>query len=330
MGHAIEESGGELVAGAGGVDHAGNRGGGNDMFLAFLDHDAALGRTRQRGDAAPLFGGGDHAVKIIRLEQRLGFIFVGEQDVHILVQEAEEFVAEPTDAKGIRQRQGDASAGGLHGGDGLARRRLGFVLVPQIAFDIEDARGGDLAFVDVGRHQLAAGAQIGAHAALAIGRHRDHAGGGGRALAGGFGGEGHAQAGHGVAEHLAQPVVEHLADIHAITAQRGDARHSVGGRPARHFMHAAHGLLVVGQKLQQFLGAELVDQGHAALGDAMGQEEAVIHRRDDVHDGIAQTGDIILLRHENPCEIRFRLYGMWRASQVFHLSGGGASGRRQA
>ena len=59
--------------------------------------------------------------------------------------------------------------------------------------------------------------------------------------------------------------------------------------------------LIVGQRLEQFLGAELVDQGHAALGDAVGEQEAVVHRGDDVHNGIAQAGDVILLlRHENP------------------------------
>ena len=34
-----------------------------------------------------------------------------------------------------------------------------------------------------------------------------------------------------------------------------------------------------------------------ALGDAMGQQKSVIHRGDHVHDRIAQTRDIVFLRH---------------------------------
>ncbi len=43
----------------------------------------------------------------------------------------------------------------------------------------------------------------------------------------------------------------------------------------------------------EFLGAEFVDQGHAALGDAMIQKELVVHGRDHIHDRIAQTRDIV-------------------------------------
>ena len=57
-------------------------------------------------------------------------------------------------------------------------------------------------------------------------------------------------------------------------------------------------LHAVGQRLVQFLGAEFVDQGHGALGDAVGQQEVVIHRRDHIHDRIAQARDIVFLRHD--------------------------------
>src|SRR5258705_13650414 len=59
-------------------------------------------------------------------------------------------------------------------------------------------------------------------------------------------------------------------------------------------MQVAHGLLIVGQRLEKLLGAELVDQGHGALGDAMVEQETVIDRGDDVDNGIAQAGDVIL------------------------------------
>src|SRR5882757_982271 len=59
-------------------------------------------------------------------------------------------------------------------------------------------------------------------------------------------------------------------------------------------MQVAHGLLIVSQRLEKLLGAELVDQGHGAFGDAMVEQETVIDRGDDIDNGIAQAGDVIL------------------------------------
>jgi len=109
--------------------------------------------------------------------------------------------------------------------------------------------------------------------------------------------EGDAIGVHGFRENAAQPVIEHFAHEEAITAQRGQACHGVGGGTARHFVKAAERLAVVGQRLVQLFGPELIDQGHAALGDAMGEEKTVIHRGDHIHDRIAQGGDIVFFAH---------------------------------
>jgi len=84
---------------------------------------------------------------------------------------------------------------------------------------------------------------------------------------------------------------------------------SESGYNARDLMQAGQRLAAVGQCLEQFLGAIFIDQHHAALGDAMGQQEAVIHRGDDVDNGIAQAGHVILLLcHVNPARSEVPAY----------------------
>src|SRR5579872_674285 len=67
--------------------------------------------------------------------------------------------------------------------------------------------------------------------------------------------------------------------------------------------------MAVGQGFVQFLGAEFVDQGHRALGDLVNQQEAVIHRGDHIDNGVAQSGDIVFLRHETLGSIKTVPYG---------------------
>ena len=140
MGQAIEESGGELVARAGGVDHLAHRRGRHFMHHAFLDDDAALGRAGEGGDAAPFLGRRrPRSSKSSASNSALASSSLANRMFDILVQQMQELVAEAADAETVGQRQRDASARALHRGDGLARGVLGAFLVPQIAFDIENA-----------------------------------------------------------------------------------------------------------------------------------------------------------------------------------------------
>ncbi len=52
VGEAVEEAGGELVAGAGGVDHLADAGGVDDVHLVARDDDRAPRTARQRRDLA--------------------------------------------------------------------------------------------------------------------------------------------------------------------------------------------------------------------------------------------------------------------------------------
>ena len=79
------------------------------------------------------------------------------------------------DHEGVGEAEGDAPAVGARQagrlGEGLARRGR----VEQIALEVEDGGGLDDRRVDVGGTELHAGAQIGAHRPLAVGRDIDQA-----------------------------------------------------------------------------------------------------------------------------------------------------------
>ena len=53
------------------------------MHLVFSRDDAALCRTRERGDAWPGLHRLQHVVEVFDFEQRLGLVFIGEQDVEV-------------------------------------------------------------------------------------------------------------------------------------------------------------------------------------------------------------------------------------------------------
>ena len=77
-------------------------------------------------------------------------------------------------------------------------------------------------------------------------------------------------------------------------AQRGQARHGVGGAAARHFCSA--GCWSASALCSSWARNSSI-RVMRALGDAVVQQEVVVHRGDHVHDGIAQAGDIVFLRH---------------------------------
>ena len=65
---------------------------------------------------------------------------------------------------------------------GLDEGLLGVGGIPQITFEIDDAGGRDLRFVDIGRRQVLRRAEIGVHGALAVRRHQDVGAAGGGAI----------------------------------------------------------------------------------------------------------------------------------------------------
>jgi hypothetical protein len=96
------------------------------------------------------------------------------------------------------------------------------------------------------------------------------------------------------------PISFKLAAKDSPSAQRGQPRHGIGRR-------SASGFASFGKGMVKLIGTILVDQGHHALGDFVGQEELVIDRSDDVDDGIAHRDDIEAACHILPNPLKLRL-----------------------
>ena len=114
----------------------------------------------------------EHVVEAVGFEQRLRLLLVGEQDVDG-VEHGAEFVAIAPDQERVGHRERDLGAGLVRDVHRLDAGRLRRRRVPHIAFDVEDRRRGNLVLVEVCDRELARRAQIGAHAALVVRRHRD-------------------------------------------------------------------------------------------------------------------------------------------------------------
>ena len=95
-------------------------------------------------------------------------------------------------------------------------------------------------------------------------------------------------------EHVAELVLRDLADVGGLAAERGDAGDRVRGRSARGLDAGAHDRV-------QPIGRGGVDEVHRALGQAVLLQEGIVRLRQDVHDGVADTGDIKLcVLHQDP------------------------------
>ena len=171
----------------------------------------------------------------------------------------------------------------------LQERFLGVLRVPQIAFEVDQRRGGDLLGVDIGRAKVLRGTEIGVHGALAIRRDQDVGAAGGRAVAGRLGVEGHARGADIVAVQPADLVILDLADIGGAGAEVRQPDNGVGGRAARHFGGLAH----IGIDRR---GARFVDQRHAALRHAVLHQEVVFRPHQHVEQRVADGEDVVFRR----------------------------------
>src|SRR3989442_785138 len=157
---------------------------------------------------------------VLRLE-RADLGLVGEQDVHVVLDEVEEGGAMPVDAEGIRERQRDLAPGRVGEAGGDAECLLGGRRVEEVALQIEDAPAGDEPRIDVAGAELRRRAEIGVHRALRVRRHHDEAAAGGRPARRRRRRVAHAGRAKIVAEDLAQLIVTNLAHVVCAAAERG-------------------------------------------------------------------------------------------------------------
>ena len=99
------------------------------------------------------------------------------------------------------------------------------------------------------------------------------------------GGELHARGADVVAEHRTELVVVHPPDERGGPAERRDAHHRVGGRPAGDLRRRAH-------RRVELLGARGVDERHRALLETVGGDELVGLVAQDVDERVADPDDV--------------------------------------
>ena len=252
-------------------------------------HDRALLAAGHHGDAG-MFGQLRHRrIDIVGLVQRLHLILVAEHDVHMAFQQAAEIGAMALHAEYVAQREGHLVARlarhldrGLHG---RPRRRR----IPQIAFQIENARFRHQFGIQIAGIQFLAGAQIGVHRALAIGRHHDQAAPGRRAARGRRRIKRHARRADIVGEHLPQLIARHPAHKRRARAQRRCTHHRIGRRTTADLAPGAHRTI-------KRLGLGGIDQPHAAMLDPTAGQEIRGLAADHINDGVAH-GENVILRH---------------------------------
>jgi hypothetical protein len=139
--------------------------------------------------------------------------------------------------------------------------------------------------VDVVGAEIDAGAEIGLHRALRVGRHEDHAARGRRAAARGRRAESDAGGAHVVTEHVAELIGAHLADVSRAHADRRGADDGIRRRAAGDLDAGPH-------RRVERLGARGVDQCHRALHESVGREEGVVRARDHVDDRVADADNV--------------------------------------
>ena len=171
-----------MVAGTGRVHDFFHGPGQNRGDLPIADQEGALLASGHGGQARP----GAQAVyrhgQVLGLEQGQGLGFVGEEDVHLSTDKAQEGGAVALDHEAVGEGQGDLPAGGPGQARRLGKGLPGGFSVEQVAFEIDDLRRLDDSRVDVGVGELHRGAEIGAHGALPIRRDIDQAPGRGGAV----------------------------------------------------------------------------------------------------------------------------------------------------
>ncbi len=229
------------------------------------------------------------AVERVLLVERDDLVFVGEQNVDMMLDQIEKVGAVAIDAERVRQTQRDQASGLMGNPRGLAEGLLGRRPIPQIAFQVGHPRRLDRCLVDVGGSQLGACAEKGLHRAVRVGCHENQAAPGWCAAVGGFRREADAERGDVMAEDRAELVVADLADERPFAAERGESGDGVGRRAAGDRDRWTH--LVVERS-----GRIGVDQGHRPPVEAEALDDVVVGMADHVDNRIADPDNVVMGR----------------------------------
>ncbi len=168
-----------------------------------------------------------------------------------------------------------------HRESGFRRRRI-----PEIAFKIGNPRRGDERGIDIGLGQVLAGAEIGTHRALPVGRDQYEAATARRTVFRRQGGKGHVRGANVVREDRAERIRLQLADEGRAAPELRGADDRIGGRAAGDDRRLTHGAV-------KPFGRGFVDEPHRAFVQPVRDQEIVVARRDDVDDRVAEADNVV-------------------------------------
>ena len=146
----------------------------------------------------------------------------------------------PLDAERVGQGQDCGRAVAVPDVDRFAREGGTLGNIPDIAFEQHRLRGADRILGDVRKAEFRAGAEVGLHGALAVGRNEHVAARGRSAVRGPGQADVDSQRLHVVIEYAPELVVPDLAYISARAPEIGEAGDRVGHGSARHLRGRAH------------------------------------------------------------------------------------------
>ena len=196
------------------------------------------------------------------------------------------------DTERVGQRERHPVAGVVRGAGGEAVRGLGVGLVPQVALEVQDLRGGHELVVDVGRAELSGRAEVRVHGALGVGGDDDEAATARLAARRGLGPEVDTGGADVVAEDGTELVVGDTADVRAAATERRDPDQRVGGRATGDLDCGTH-------RRVQRLGPLGVDEGHRARCELLLGDELVGLVAEHVDERVADADDVEAGAHDD-------------------------------
>lgn len=274
-----------LISGTSCIDNFGNRFRRDHNRLTITNHNGAFLTSGNGGDRRICLKARDGFVEVSRLIERKEFLFIGKENINMVLHKMQEAFTVAVDTEAVRQRQRDEATGGFRNLGCVNKRGLGVVLVEKITFKIEDLPRPDHILVNIILREQDRCTKERVHAPCAVVIDEDDAASGSRSAVQRMRRKGHPRARQFRTELSPQIVIRGFADVSCAAAKARNASYRVRAAATRCDDRV---LRLSGQRVS----AGLIDQIHRILLDAPLLKKSVICAREDVNDRIAQTDNV--------------------------------------
>ena len=169
----------------------------------------------------------DRSFEIVELVQRQKFVFVAEQNVHLVLDESPEIVSMTIDAETVGQTQRDVTSCIVSGPCSMPKCPLGVVSIEEIPLHVENLAGGHQLDIDVVRFHERRHSEIGVHRPLGIGSDDDDAAARRHSIQFATRTEMHSHCQHVVAEDVSEIIVSDLANVGGAPSETRNSAHRI-------------------------------------------------------------------------------------------------------